>query len=99
VFSPFLMFVVLAWRHLPAGRAERGLTLAMAAGVIIQILLYSKIDWRGGIAWGPRFMTDLLPLLIWMLVPVVAALQRRGRAAFVAAVGIAIAIESIGAFA
>ena len=77
---------LLAWRHLPRDRAERGLTLAMSAGVVVQVLLYSKVDWRGGISWGPRFLTDLLPLLIWMLVPVVAALGRRGRACFVTAV-------------
>ena len=99
VFSPFLLFLVFAWRHPPRDRAERGLTLAMIAGVVAQVLLYSKTDWRAGISWGPRFLTDLLPLLIWLLVPVVAALRRPGRACFVAAVVIAIAIESVGAFA
>jgi hypothetical protein len=99
VFSPFLLFLVLAWRHRPHDRAERGLTLVMAAGAIVQVLLYSMTDWRAGISWGPRFLTDLLPMLIWMLVPVVAALGRGGRACFVAAVCVAIAIESIGAFA
>ncbi|HVX65939.1 MAG TPA: hypothetical protein VHA11_05015 [Bryobacteraceae bacterium] len=99
VFSPFLLFLVFAWRCLPRDRAERGLTLAMIAGVIVQVLLYSKIDWRAGISWGPRFLTDLLPLLIWLLAPVVAALRRPGRACFIAAVVIAIGIESVGAFA
>ncbi len=99
VFSPFLLFLVFAWRHLPHDRAERGLTLAMIAGVVAQVLLYSKTDWRAGVSWGPRFMTDLLPLLIWLLVPVVAALRRPGRVCFVTAVVIAIAIESVGAFA
>ncbi len=98
VFSPFLLFLVLAWRHLPRGREERGLNLAMSAGVVIQILLYAKTDWRGGLSWGPRYMTDLLPLLMWMLVPVVAALRGVGRACFLLAVGVAVAIEAIGAF-
>ena len=43
-------------------------------------------------------MTDLLPLLIWMLVPVVAALRGIGRVCFLLAVGVAVAIEAIGAF-
>jgi hypothetical protein len=98
VFSPFFLFLALGWRHLPGSRAERGLTLAMSAGVLVQILGYARTDWRAGISWGPRFLTDLLPLLIWMLVPVVAALRSRGRACFVAAVSVAIAIEAIGAF-
>jgi hypothetical protein len=98
VFSPFLLFLVLAWRHLPRDRAERVLSLAISAGVVLQLVLYAKADWRGGMSWGPRYMTDLLPLLIWMLVPVVAAIRGVGRVCFVSAVGVAIAIEAIGAF-
>jgi len=101
VFSPFLLFLVLAWRHLPhdrSQRGERGLTLAISVGVVLQVLLYAKADWRAGISWGPRYMTDLLPLLLWMLVPVVAALRGLGRTCFLLAVGAAVAIEAIGAF-
>jgi hypothetical protein len=98
VFSPFLLFLILAWRHWPRDRGERGLTLAMCAGVALQVLLYAKADWRSGISWGPRYMTDLLPLLLWMLVPVVAALRGLGRACFLLAVGAAVAIQVIGAF-
>jgi hypothetical protein len=98
VFSPFLLFLVLSFRHLPRERGERGLTLAMSAGVVLQVLLYAKTDWRSGISWGPRFLTDLLPLLVWMLVPVVVALRGFGRVCFLLAVGAAVAIEAIGAF-
>ena len=98
VFSPFLLFLVLAWRHLPNDRDERALTLAMSAGVVLQVLLYASIDWRAGISWGPRFLTDLLPLLMWMLAPVAASLRGLGRACFLLAVGAAVAIEAIGAF-
>jgi hypothetical protein len=98
VFSPFLLFVVLAWRHVPRDHNERLLTLAITSAVVLQILLYAKADWRGGTSWGPRYMTDLLPLLMWMLAPVVAALRSIGRAAFLFMVGIAVVIEAIGAF-
>jgi len=98
VYSPFLLFLLLAWRYLPGSRQERALTLPMSLGVIIQIVLYAKTDWRGGLSWGPRYMTDLLPFLIWMLVPVIAALRRAGRACFLAAVTVAVALEAIGAF-
>lgn len=98
VFSPFLLFLGLAWRHLPRDRGERGLTLAMSIGVALQLLIYAKADWRSGISWGPRYMTDLLPLLLWMLVPVVAALRGLGRVCFLLAVGVAVAIQAIGAF-
>ncbi len=98
VFSPFLLFLALAWRHPPRDRGERGLSLAIGAGVFLQVLLYAKADWRAGYSWGPRYMTDLLPLLLWMLVPVVAALRGFGRTCFLLAVGAAVAIEAIGAF-
>jgi len=98
VFSPFLLFLVLAWQHLPRSREERGLTLAMCIGVAIQIVLYAKADWRGGLSWGPRYMTDLLPFLMWMLAPVVAALRGVGRVCFLVAVGVSVVIEAIGAF-
>lgn len=98
LFSPFILFLVLAWRHRPRDRGERGLTAAMAVGVVLQILLYAKADWRSGLSWGPRYMTDLLPLLVWMLVPVVAALRRAGRTLFMVSVAVAVAIEAIGAF-
>ena len=98
-FSPFLLFLALAWRHPPRDGVDRSLTLAMTAGVVLQLLLYAKTDWRAGISWGPRFLTDMLPLLIWMLVPVVLALRRPGRALFAATVAVAIAIEGVGAFA
>lgn len=98
VFSPFLLFLALAWRSLPRDRGERGLTLAMSLGIVLQIVLYAMTDWRAGISWGPRFLTDLLPMLVWMLVPVVTALRGLGRACFLAAVGVAVVIEAIGAF-
>jgi hypothetical protein len=98
IYSPFLLFLVLAFRCLPRGREERRLTQALAVAVVVQIVLYAKVDWRGGLSWGPRYMTDLLPFLIWMLVPVVESLRRAGRVLFVIAVGVAIAIEAIGAF-
>jgi hypothetical protein len=98
VFSPFLLFLGLAVRSFPRSREERFLTVAMFVAVVLQVSLYAKADWRGGLSWGPRYMTDLLPFLIWMLVPVVSALRGVARVAFGMAVGAAIVIEAIGAF-
>ncbi len=112
VFSPFLLFLALAWRHMPrdsnsnsnsdsindTNRSERGLTLAMSAGIILQLLLYATTDWRAGISFGPRFLTDMLPMLMWLLVPVVVALRGVGRVCFMLAVAVAMVIEAIGAF-
>ncbi len=99
VFSPFLLFLVLSWRYRPRDRGVTlALTVALTVGIVLQVLLYALTDWRAGISWGPRFLTDMLPLLTWMLVPAVTALRGFGRACFVATVAVAIVIEAIGAF-
>jgi hypothetical protein len=98
VFSPFLLFLVLAWRHRPATRQEVFLSVAIAAAALAQLVGYARSDWRAGYSWGPRFLTDIVPLLVWLLAPIVAALGRVGRAGFVATMVVAIAIEAIGAF-
>jgi hypothetical protein len=97
VYSPFLLFLALAFAHRPRND-DRRLTIALIAGVAAQIALYAKADWRSGLSWGPRYMTDLLPFLMWMLLPVVERLRPAARLAFLAATAIAIAIEAIGAF-
>ena len=98
VFSPFLLLLPFGVGRALRDPGTRGLTLAAGAGVIVQVLLYAKSEWRAGAAWGPRWLTDMLPLLFWMLAPVVVALRGAGRLAFVLATGAAIAIQAIGAF-
>jgi hypothetical protein len=95
VFSPFLLFLVLAWRRAP--RDERGLLWAATVGIVVQLFAYALTDWRAGISWGPRFLTDVQPLLAWMLVPVVASLRAIARLVFLVATGVAIVIEATGA--
>ena len=98
VFSPFLLFLGMFWRHWPRGRAERILTIAILVAVFLQLFLYAKADWRGGMAWGPRFLTDLLPMLFWLLAPVAAALRPVAKTFFIIAVGVSITIEAVGAW-
>lgn len=98
VFSPFLAFLALAWTYLPRERATVALTAAMSAGIAGQLVLYALYDWRGGMSFGPRYLTDVGPLLVWMLVPVVTALSGAGRALFITTVAVAVAIQAIGAF-
>ncbi len=97
VFSPFLVIVPAAlWRGLQT--PARALTLVIGVAVLIQVLLYAKADWRGGYSWGPRWLTDVLPLLIWLLPPVLAALGSGSRVAFVIAICASIVIQAVGAF-
>jgi hypothetical protein len=99
LYTPWTLFsvggAILAWRS-PSWLLLRYLSIAVAA----QLLLYSRwMMWWGGAGFGPRLITDLLPLLTLLLVPVVAVARSRAlRALLAAAAVIAIAIQAVGAF-
>lgn len=98
VFSPFLMFVPFCVPTLLRDDETRGLAIAALVAVVLQLLVYAKADWRQGISWGPRWLTDLVPMLVWILMPVMAMRSKAARAVFVVAVAIAVGIETVGAF-
>ena len=98
VFSPFLIFLPLGLPRVFRDERARGLAIAALAAFVLQVLLYAKADWRQGESWGPRWLTDVVPLLVWMMVPAWEAMSKAVRPVFVAAIGAAIVIEAIGAF-
>jgi hypothetical protein len=98
VFSPFLLFVPCFLLSVLRDHRYRGLTAAIGTAAVLQLILYGMGDWRQGISFGPRWQTDLLPILFWMLPPVLAGLSTAGRIAFGLACGVAIAIQAVGAF-
>ncbi|SED04456.1 hypothetical protein SAMN05444161_2385 [Rhizobiales bacterium GAS191] len=98
VFSPFLLFVPCFLLLVLRDRSTRGLTTAIGGAMVLQVIFYGMVDWRQGISWGPRWLTDMLPMLMWMLPPVLGALSLVGRVVFGLACGLAIAIEVVGAF-
>ncbi|HVR06960.1 MAG TPA: hypothetical protein VMW75_02835 [Thermoanaerobaculia bacterium] len=77
---------------------DRALNTLLLAAILAQLLVYARSEWRGGSCYGPRYLTDLLPLAVWMLAPVVAALQPRPLAVFRLAVVFSIAVQAVGAF-
>ena len=98
VFSPFLIFVPLGlWARL-RNPTTRGLALALSVAVMCQLLLYSLTDWRGGTSWGPRYLTDILPVLVWLLAPATLVLHPLGRAFLGMAMAASAIIQGIGAF-
>ena len=72
--------------------------MALSFAVAAQFLLYSQADWRAGVSWGPRWLTDLLPILIWMLAPVSLILRPLSRGLLILAMAASVAIQTIGAF-
>jgi hypothetical protein len=98
VFSPFLLFVPGLLLCALRERGTRALTLTLCAAIVAQVVGYAMVDWRQGIAWGPRWLTDMVPLLVWMLPPIVARLSMAGRWLFGVACVVSVAIQAIGAF-
>ncbi len=98
VFSPFLLVIPFCLPQIFADRRTRVITTAVGIATVVLLLVYSKADWRQGASWGPRWLTDLLPILFWMLPPALRSLNRVGRVAFALACCAGIAIEGIGAF-
>jgi hypothetical protein len=62
VFSPVVLVVLAARARDEADRTILRVTLAAAA---VQVLVYSSFSvWWGGHTYGPRYLLDVLPLLI-----------------------------------
>lgn len=98
VFTPFLIFVPVGLIQRLRAPASRGLAVALSFAAVTQLLVYSQTDWRAGVSWGPRYLTDLLPILVWMLAPAPLVLRPVARGLFVLAIAASVVAQIIGAF-
>lgn len=98
VFSPFLAFVVVGLIKRLRSPDTRALAIALALAVVGQLLLYAQGDWRAGTSWGPRWLTDILPILVWMLAPAPLVLRPVARGLFVATIALSVGVQTVGAF-
>lgn len=98
VFSPFLLFVPLCLLSVLRDPRWRGLTIAAGGALVVQWLFYGLQHWVQGGSWGPRYFTEALPILMWMLPPVLAGLPTAGRVVFAFACAAAIGVQTVGAF-
>ncbi len=97
VFSPFLLFVPLGLVQRFRSPKSRQLAVVLSLGVAAQLLLYSQTDWRTGFSWGPRWLTDLLPALVWMLAPAPIMLRTWRRGLLIAAMVVSVLVQLVGA--
>src|SRR5205823_3520956 len=77
---------------------SRGLAVALSLAVAAQFIVYSQADWRAGVSWGPRWLTDLLPILVWMLAPLPLVLRPVTRGLLILAMAASVGVQTIGAF-
>ncbi len=78
IFSPFLLIGLLyALFQLSRSRAE-GLTLAALAVVLLHCGAVSAFpSWWGGHCYGPRYMSEVVPYLIFLFIPILAEFSTR----------------------
>lgn len=98
VFSPFLVFVPVGLMQRLRAPSSRGLAVALSFAAAAQLLLYSQADWRAGVSWGPRWLTDLLPILVWMLAPAPLVLRPLARGLLVLTMAASVVVQMLGAF-
>jgi len=98
VFTPFLVFVPVGLIQRLRTPSSRALALTLSFAVAAQFLLYSQADWRAGVSWGPRWLTDLLPIMLWLIAPAPMVLRLRARWLLILAMAAAVVVQTIGAF-
>jgi hypothetical protein len=98
VFSPFLLFLPLLLHRSLRDRKNRLLTICLLGGVLLHLVFYARTDWRAGHSYGPRYLLDLAPALLWLLAPVATSLRGAGRGVFLVLSLFSVAVEAIGAF-
>lgn len=98
VFTPFLLFLPIGVIQRLKTPATKWLALTLSLAVTAQFFLYSQVDWRAGVSWGPRWLTNMLPILIWLLAPAALVLRPLARKLLILSVLAAIAIQASGAF-
>jgi hypothetical protein len=98
VFSPFFVFILVGLVQRLRAPGSKGLAVAFSFAVAAQVLLYSQADWRAGVSWGPRWLTDPLPILVWMLAPAPLVLRPLARGLLILTMAASVGVQSIGAF-
>ena len=99
IYTPFVLFSFWGLGRVWRSRAFPLLSY-MGVGILAQIWLYGQFKvWWGGGSFGPRFLTDILPLLCLLLVPILPELKRPVvRGLFMVAAVFSVGVQITGAF-
>jgi len=75
IFSPFLIFCLYGIVRGVFGK-DGGLNAAVAFIPILHwVVIATFPQWWGGLAYGPRFFTEMMPFLIFLLIPFMKAIS------------------------
>lgn len=101
---PFVPVAIFAVPGLIRGIRRRApLVVAAAIGIAATVLLFSRLStWWAGHAYGPRYLTEVMPLLVLLLVPLFRPpsllSRRRWAIAFGVLAAASLFVHVVGAF-
>ena len=101
IYQPLFVLVVLIGIPRLTRRIGVVMAAALAAWFVVHVVVVSYYrHWWGGHAWGPRFMTELMPVLVVLAAPAVAWLWRRRSGRLLVAVLIAwsVCLQALGVY-
>lgn len=98
VFSPFLVLLLGAGPRRFHEAGQKRLAVLLMAGLLCQLIVYGRTQWDGGFCFGPRYFTGLLPLMIWLIAPLVDSMGRALKFVVVTLIAVSIAVQAAGAF-
>jgi hypothetical protein len=82
VFTPLFLLAIGGMFLTPPGETARRMRPFLIAMLIGHWLLISSFEqWSGGHCYGPRYFSDMTPVFVWFLIPVLLRAGRRGFAA------------------
>jgi hypothetical protein len=98
VFAPFLALLLFTSLTRFADPDRKRLAVLLLFGLVCQIFVYARVQWPAGYCFGPRYLTGLLPLMIWLIAPMVDSMKRLPRFATAVLIVFSIAVQAVGAF-
>ncbi|UCF95435.1 MAG: hypothetical protein JSW39_15240, partial [Desulfobacterales bacterium] len=103
VYSPFLLFIfvgIYMWLKCDRGFRAPIYTISFAFVVLHVVLVSRYFAWWGGWNYGPRYLTDVTPCLMILLLPGLDFIfrHRLAKRIFVLLAGVAVGIQMVGAF-
>jgi hypothetical protein len=101
IYTPWTLFSCAAIALAIFTQSWASMYRYLALAAIGELLIYSKWwCWWGGSTFGPRMLTDILPLLTILLLPLLASIRKRAllKWVFAATVIFSLSVQLVGAY-
>lgn len=98
VYSPWLLALPIGVWWILRSPHERLLCRCLLVGIAATIVFYALSPWHAGHSYGPRYLIDLIPAIVWLIAPAIDRLTGLRRMAYIGVICFSVWVEYIGAF-